>query len=441
MRSAFAVASFLLAVLSTAGSAATLALDAAHAHRLDTLRPGESMDIDAFPDGYGGTAHLHFRRIEVYAPGARIVLAGPGGYSELPRSPRRHLVGSDASGRVRASLSFDARLHGLAGAGVSPAGSFVLTAERTPAGALRLHAAPSEAALPPGVVPRILSGDDALPSGRAAPDALAIALGGSAPAGSPRVATVAVDTDNEFMSLRFGNDAAAATGWIADLFAAMNVMYLRDLNVELRQGTTYLRTSPDPYTVTTTPAAQANLAEFGTYWQDNYGDVPRSFATLLSGKAVSGTSASGIAWVNAYCQTQSAGGGYSVNQVFTDAQIPIGYSALIVGHELGHNFGAYHTHCTDASSGAAPAAGNTIDRCYSGEAGCYSGATSCPASGPGAPAGTVMSYCNLRGCGSNGQNVLQFHPAQVATLSALVAQNTPSCLASDADEIFADGFD
>ena len=49
-----------------------------------------------------------------------------------------------------------------------------------------------------------------------------------------------------------------------------------------------------------------------------------------------------------------------------------------------------------------------------------------------------MSYCNINGCGSDGQNVLQFHPAQITVLSAvLIAQNTPSCLAAtSADAIF-----
>jgi hypothetical protein len=52
-----------------------------------------------------------------------------------------------------------------------------------------------------------------------------------------------------------------------------------------------------------------------------------------------------------------------------------------------------------------------------------------------------MSYCNVRGCGSNGQNVLQFHPTQVNVLANLVAQNTPSCLAPTTDLLFRSGFE
>lgn len=269
-------------------------------------------------------------------------------------------------------------------------------------------------------------------------DTLAITLARDSPLTAPRVAVIAVDTDNELLSARFANNTANATSWIADLFGAMNVMYRRDLNVVLQHGTTYLRTATDPYTATETPAGTTDLDEFGTYWHSHYANVPRTFAMLLSGKSSSQNSASGIAWVNAYCSTQV---GYSVTQVFRNPQIALSYSALIVGHELGHNFGAYHTHCTNAASGIAPTATNTIDKCYSAEAGCYSGPTRCPVSGPGAPAGTVMSYCNINGCGSAGQNVLQFHPAQITVLSVLVAQNTPSCLAPSVDAIFRNSFD
>lgn len=417
-----------------------LTLDSAQSARLAALPIGSELVLDDVPDGRGGHATLHFKRIEIYAPGARVLRIDAAGERELPRSARVHWIGADASGRVRGSLAFDPGFERIAGNGVSPAGGFALSGARD-GDRLRLRAQPIESTLPPGVIPETVPGEDGLDSGNAPPDALGLALAGMVPSGSPRGAVVAIDTDKEFMSLRFGNDTAAATAWIGDLFATMNAMYVADLNLSLQQGTTMLRTGSDPYTVTATPASGSNLNEFGTYWQGHYGNVSRTLAALLSGRASSGNSASGIAWINAYCRTQSQGGSYSVNQIFTNAQIGVAYSARIVGHELGHNFGAYHTHCTNAGNGAAPTASNTIDKCYSGESGCYSGATSCPASGPGAPAGTVMSYCNLLGCGSGGQNVLQFHPTQVTTLSALIAQNTPACISASADQIFRDGFE
>ena len=81
---------------------------------------------------------------------------------------------------------------------------------------------------------------------------------------------------------------------------------------------------------------------------------------------------------------------------------------------------------------------NTIDLCSNVGSGCYTGPTSCPVSGPGAPRGSVMSYCNQNGCN---QNVLQFHPTQITRLLARIAANTPSCLSEGNDLIFANGFE
>ncbi|MGH8173187.1 MAG: M12 family metallo-peptidase, partial [Rhodanobacteraceae bacterium] len=299
-------------------------------------------------------------------------------------------------------------------------------------------AGPASDTLPAGYVPKDVSRDDAVPNGRAMPDGLTLAMT-PRPEGALRGAVLAIDTDNEFMSERFGNDTTDAAAWIADLFTTMNVMYERDLDVRLQQGTTFLRTTADPYAQNNTPADGADLSEFASYWASHYANVPRSFAMLLSGKAPDGNQASGIAFVNSYCQNQAQGGSYSVNQIFTNPGIGVGFTVLITGHELGHNFGAYHTHCTNLN-GNAPTGTNTIDKCWN-EAGCYSGSTSCPASGPGAPAGTVMSYCNQLSCGPNGQNVLIFHPTQINVLNALIAQNTPGCLSAVTELIFRNGFD
>lgn len=434
------ILSAALIAASTSAFAAPLVLDAAKVARLDGLAIGSRIVIDAFPDGVGGTAKLTFERVDVRAKGARLIVADAGGEHEIAPSRRIVLIGKDSSGDVRVALTFDPGVANVRGTGVDGSGTFVVTAEWA-TGGLRLKSVKVESTYPSGVMPQILPTDDALPSGRPDPSALELALGGTAPAGTLRYATVAVDTDNELMSERFSNNTTAAASWIVDLFATMNVMYERDLNVVLQQGTTILRTTTDPYTSNDTPADGADLNEFGTYWQTHYASTPRAFAMLLSGKSSSGNQASGIAWIQAYCQTQSQGGSYSVNQVFTNPQIGVTLSALIVGHELGHNFGAWHTHCTNITTGGAPTGTNTIDKCYN-ESQCYQGTTSCPTSGPGAPAGTIMSYCNQLSCGPTGQNVLQFHPTQVTTLNALIAQNTPSCLAtSGGDEIFGNGFD
>jgi len=429
---------FLIAFASASAVASPALLDQAQIDRLNNLRVGASIVIDGFPDASGGQSSLRFERIDVYGPGARIIVVDKSGEHEVPRSHRVELIGANAAGDLRVSLSFDPGVANLSGVGATSSGTFVVSGERN-ANGIMLHAVPVESTYPAGVVPQVLGGDDALPSGNAQPSALEIALAGQ-PSGSLRNGVVAVDTDNELMSERFSNNTTAATAWIADLFATMNVMYQRDLLVNLQQGTTMLRTTADPYVSNDTPADNADLNEFGTYWQNHYAAVPRSFAMLLSGKASSGNSASGIAWIGAYCETQSQGGSYSVTQVFTNPQIDVSLSALVVGHELGHNFGAYHTHCTNVATGAAPTPNNTIDKCWN-ESGCYGGPQSCPTSGPGAPAGTIMSYCNQHQCGPTGQNVAFFHPTQISVLNTYITQNTPSCLSTTSDSIFHNGFD
>jgi len=439
----------LFALLGLAGEAAAassaLNIDRTTMTRLGALAPGASIVIDRFPDIAGGSASIQFRRVDLYAPKARILVIDDTGEHELPRSRRVTLIGANAAGDFRVSLSFDPATQHLSGVGTTSSGTFVVKSEHVAKG-MRLRAVPVESTYPAGVVPQIVGDDDGLASGRPMPSALKIALAGQQPSGALRNAVVAVDTDNEFMSVRFGNNTTAAADWIADLFVTMNVMYERDLNVTLLQGTTMLRTAPDPYSQDGVPAAdRPDLEEFGDYWDANYDAIQRSFAMLLSGKSPSGNQASGIAWINAYCENQSQGGSYSFNEIFTNSQIDISLSARIVGHEIGHNFGAWHTHCTNTSTGAAPTGSNTIDQCYKGEAGsgCYGGAVSCPTSGPGHPLGTLMSYCNVSGPnGANcGQNVLQFHPTQIGTLNTLIAQH-PTCIVNGgADLIFRNGFD
>lgn len=417
-----------------------LAIGRAELTRLEALSPGESAAIEGFPDGRGSTTTVHFEPMRVRAGDARTLVVDERGERELAPDRRRHLLGRSEDGRMRAALWFGPGFTDAGGVGIGAGGeTFVVMLHREGDRAL-LSARPAEDSLPAGVVPRIADGDDALPSGRPMPGPLAVSLAPETPAGASRIATLAVDTDNELMSERFSNNTAAASAWIDDLIATMNLMYVSDIGVRLQRGTTILRTTTDPYVQTGSPASSTHLNEFGGYWQANYGQVPRSFAMLLSGKASTPNSSSGIAWVNSYCEVQSQGGSYSVNQVFRNPQIPVIYSALLVAHELGHNFGAQHTHCTNVATGGAPTGANTIDRCYSGESGCYSGATSCPAPG-GDTAGTIMSYCHNRGCGPDDQNLLQFHPTHVAALSVLVAQNTPSCLVVGGEVIFVDGFE
>jgi len=428
--------------------------------RLAALHPGETFALDGFPVGAERNTAIRFQRVQIYAPDAHIYLVGADGRKELPRSNRIYLRGYADDGSARVAMSLNADGSFADGNGSGPDGSFVVHARIDVAGAHRFTAQALEDALPSGYKYDFRCGNEGQSMLFHNPEDLM--QKGALSAGSPasvtsapstfRFATVAVDTDALFMSQLFSNNTTSATTWIAKMFNTMNTMYEPDLNVALVQGTTFLRTGSDPYgSASNVPADGTDLNVFGAYWKTNYSSVKRAFATLLSGRGpctpcgtgCTSCSASGIAWIDQYCQKGFANfgntvGSYSVVQVFASQTIDpnANIAARLTGHELGHNFGADHTHCTDKTSGLSPVATNTIDQCYNGESssGCYAGSQVCPAGGKG----TIMSYCNIGACAGT-QNLLQFNATQISkTLTPNVGAATPSCLFVDL--VFANGF-
>jgi len=244
----------------------------------------------------------------------------------------------------------------------------------------------------------------------------------SAALASLHTATLAVDTDNEAMLKRFSDNTTTATTFIAQLLAAMNVMYERDLNVRLLQGTTFLRlsTTPDPYSELPSGSSTtlAELNEFSTYWDTKHDSIPRALAMMLSGKLTSGNSFAGKAWINGVCSTSV---GYSFSHIFHNPAVSAAQNSKFVGHELGHNFGSVHTHCYNPPA----------DTCANVEAasGCFSGTPSCPAAstihGVLNVQGTVMSYChNLGGCSSSEV----FHQRTLDIINPLLASRVGVCI-------------
>jgi hypothetical protein len=88
---------------------------------------------------------------------------------------------------------------------------------------------------------------------------------------------------------------------------------------------------------------------------------------------------------------------------FSGAPSVLNWDFVVVAHELGHNFGASHTH-----SYCPP-----LDNCYSN----CDGMTTCTQ-------GTLMSYCHL--CGGMANIRLEFHPFIAEVMRSNVAS---SCLA------------
>jgi len=418
---------------------------------------GERVEVPAFRYATDKAFQkpLVLRRIDVYAAEARVFVIDGGSRREVPRSPLHFFVSDKAVTGTRLFLAIDPRTDRVSG-GIPAADGLRAVEGRLRDGDVvdieASHSPPPEAeAFRCGVGGEIeLAGATApsAPTLDAAPRRLAAAKAAG------RSAVIAVDTDNEFLQKLFANNTSNATNYIATLFASMNTMYERDLDLTLQQGDVFLRvsTTADPYTTTESSTTGAQLDEFAEYWRVNMGGVQRTFAMQLSGKSPSGCSSAGIAWVlnrssDNYCASTGVRinnntrtfGHYSVSRVFNNCGSITGnatFSAGLVGHELGHNFGARHTHCTaaDGSSPTTAVATGTIDACYNGEAdsGCYAGTPSCPSesflgvSGQG----TVMSYCNFSASSggaacapNNGQVLNVFHPTHQTFLMQRIQSN------------------
>ena len=419
-------------------------LDAGTLTRLRTLAPNQEARITLHRDDSASAgSDWNLRRLEVYAPDAQLWVVTARGLEPMPRSNLVHFVGVRAGERL--SLSLAPGLSHGEGLLLGEEGSFRLDVTPRADGGLTLSGVSTEAALPDGSLPEAdcLGGLEGDASWRKA-----LTLHAPTAAATPKVATrkvtLAIDTDNELMQQKFSNNTTSAGNYMAALVAGMSAIYEMEpgaggAKIKLEIGSQILRPSTitDPYPSEVGSDTLDQLNEFGLYWKNNYpyASYPRAFALMISGKSAAPYSANGIAWLvsgNDYCAATGTNyggqiyGHYSVNRVFQFSGATAANDVSLVAHELGHNFGLSHTHCTN-TSGAFPSAVSTLDRCYSGESGCYSGTTSCPTSpAPGAPKGTLMSYCHLNGCGMPNASII--HPVQVTTINSRIAAQSPSCV-------------
>lgn len=401
---------------------------------LGELAPEETLLVAGWPVSPGNRAEVVLRRFDVYAPDARIVVIDGGREVEVPRSRTVFLMGTRIDGSGRFAVGLDPDTGTLEGTIPDGEALFTLLPEEDGSGRHRL--AVKEAFDPEGTPERTWRcGQEDLPLEEHGPTAPLLPegaleelrVGVLAPA--TKVAVIAVDTDNELMNLKFGNNAANATTYIASLFAEMNVIYERDVDLRLLQGYTILRpsTTADPYSAVGSDcdpgpgvelcASGAQLTEFRNYWNAQYVPVKRALAMMLSGKQTSNNAASGIASLNVLCGTS----GYSFNQVFKFAQQTASSDTFVVAHEIGHNMASPHTHCY---------ANPKPDTCFSGESGtnCFSGTPSCPSQAVynGVTArGTLMSYCHLLG-GCSAANV--YHPDSLTRYVNGAVSAATSCI-------------
>lgn len=215
---------------------------------------------------------------------------------------------------------------------------------------------------------------------------------------------VAIETDHAFF-LKFGSSGALA-GYVVGLMAAVGERFTTDVGVRLSIAYLGIHTSADDGWVTPdvggSPAQL--LSEFKAAWDPGW-PVVADLAHFLSGAQLGG----GSAYADTLCDPHF---GYAVSadlrgnlnwSTWTGQSSTSTWDFVVVAHEIGHGFGAFHTHdyCPP------------IDRCASN---CTTG-TVCTR-------GTLMSYCHL--CSGGLANIdLVFHPF---TANAMRVAVNASCL-------------
>ena len=247
--------------------------------------------------------------------------------------------------------------------------------------------------------------DDLLRIGQRGPDVLPMpgsgSLGLRTQVPGTLEAEIAVETDHQFFQLF--NDLPAATAYIEALFGAVSMRYRQQVRTVLSMSYLALyTTNSDPWTQQDIGGNCLDvLFEFQGAWNSGGAPVRSDLYHLVSGANLG----CGVAWLPGLCD-QFYGFGVSGNVSgdvpFPVAQGPLNWDFMVFAHEVGHNFGAPHTHdyCPP------------LDECA--PAGYFGG---CQTQQTCITDGTLMSYCHL--CDGGLANITTyFHPENVADMRA-----------------------
>lgn len=307
-------------------------------------------------------------RIDVYAPDAKIMVAGDAGEHSIPAPTVANFRG-EAAGHDGSSVFLSVSPWWIYGYAEVDGRTYIIST------------GPAISPQPPVVFdPEFISEDDLNivipPCQTDTTDMLKQAAmahregsGSDTRAAPCRVAKIAFDSDYELTQV-FGGDPVKSTAYIATVGAAMNDIYSRDVNTHI--VISYSRvwtTANDPWTKT---GAGEQLDEFRAYWVGNMLGTSRNLAHFLSARGLGG----GVAWVSVVCNYQY---GYAVSGNLSGSfPYPLqdlrttNWDPFVVAHEMGHNFGTLHTHDYTPP----------IDTCGLGDCVGYLNN------------GTIMSYCH-----------------------------------------------
>lgn len=284
---------------------------------------------------------------------AFLALTAAGEFGCVERAGRRFIISSGPFGRGLPTVAYDA--------------------SELPAGLIELSAWRCEALAPPA--------DDGGAGGGGGEGGVATA--------ACRQIRLAFDSDDEYLGLFAGNDAAAL-GYMGTLATALNAIYTRDLNARIVAS--FVRTWPDTADPWNAGTITQQLVDFRERWQVESPGV-RDVAQLLMGRSLGG----GIAWLPGICSSYAysvASGlaGYFPTPLVNNSTQ--NWDIMVSAHEIGHLVDMQHTHSLNPPAD-----------------GCGSSPPDCSVASAGQ--GTIMSYCHL--CGGGLSNIrLEFHPDNIA---------------------------
>lgn len=179
-----------------------------------------------------------------------------------------------------------------------------------------------------------------------------------------------------------GSNTQNVSNFVTGMFNNVATIYANEgLTVQISEVNTW--TGQDPYRNMT--QSDQVLTAFGQNTQDNFmGSLAHLLSTRNAGMG-------GIAWINILCEPYHSNGSwgrYAFSNIDANySNFPIySWTVGVVAHEMGHNYGSFHTHSCHWPTRPGVTNG-AIDSCYTAEGNCFNN--------PHASRGTIMSYCHL----------------------------------------------